>query len=151
MQGRNKLSGKYLYSKTNEMHQCLKFVLFWNGTLHVSDGLFVHHQEFKTIYTATGVCQTDTAVCLLAETRWNCCCMYSLELLMVEGKTIRNVYMCHSKINKFETLVHLVGFTIEVYNDARSYERQIAGKYSYAGSRILTEGNVKNQFMLERS
>jgi len=48
------------------MHQCLKFILFWNDTLHVSDGLSVHHQEFKTVHTATGICQTDTAVCLLA-------------------------------------------------------------------------------------
>jgi len=37
--------------------------LFWNDTLHVSDGLSVHHQEFKTVHTATGICQTDTAVC----------------------------------------------------------------------------------------
>jgi len=28
-------------------------------TLHVSDGLAVHYQEFKTVHTAT-----DTAVCL---------------------------------------------------------------------------------------
>ena len=35
------------------MHQCIKFILFWNDTLHVSDGLSVHHQEFKTVHTAT--------------------------------------------------------------------------------------------------
>jgi len=39
----------YFYSKTNYMHQSLKFILFWNDTLHVSDGLSVHHQEFKTV------------------------------------------------------------------------------------------------------
>ena len=40
--------------------------LFYSGiTLHVSDGLPVHHQEFMTVHTATGVRQTDTAVCLL--------------------------------------------------------------------------------------
>ena len=39
------------------------FFLFCNGTLHVSDGLSVHHQEFTTVHTAIGVCQTDTAVC----------------------------------------------------------------------------------------
>jgi len=33
------------------MHQCIKFILFWNDTLHASDGLSV---------------QLDTAVCLLA-------------------------------------------------------------------------------------
>jgi hypothetical protein len=34
---------------------------------------------------------------------------------------------CHSKIlvNKFDTMVHLVGFTREMYYDARPYERQI--------------------------
>jgi len=52
------------------MHQCIASILFWNGTLHVSDGLSVHHQEFETVHTATGICQTDTAVCLLAGTRW---------------------------------------------------------------------------------
>jgi len=35
------------------MHQCFKFILFWNDTPHVSDGLSVHHQEFKTVHTAT--------------------------------------------------------------------------------------------------
>ena len=43
-----------------------KIILFWKDTLHVSDGLSVHHQEFKTVHTATGICQTDTAVHLLA-------------------------------------------------------------------------------------
>ena len=27
-----------------------------NITLHVSDGLSVHHQEFKTVHTTSGVC-----------------------------------------------------------------------------------------------
>jgi len=38
------------------MHQFLKFILFWNNTLHVSDGLSVHHQEFRTVHTETGIC-----------------------------------------------------------------------------------------------
>ena len=47
--------------------------LFYFGmTLHVSDNLSGHHQQFKTVRTATGICQTNTAVCLLAGTRWNC-------------------------------------------------------------------------------
>ena len=45
--------------------------LFWNDNLHVSDGLSVHHQELKTVHTATGKRQTDTAVCLLARTRFH--------------------------------------------------------------------------------
>jgi len=32
---------------------------------------------------------------------------------------------CHSKSNKFQALVHLVRFTIKIYDDARLYERQI--------------------------
>ena len=72
------------------MHHCIKFILFWNDIVHVSDGLSVHYQEFKTVHTAPGICQTDTAVCLLASSQR--CCMYSLELLMMDGKTIRNMY-----------------------------------------------------------
>jgi len=67
-----------LCSKVNKMHQCIKFV---------SDGLSVHHEEFKTVHTATSICQLDTAVCLTN----GCCCMYSLELLMMDGKTVRNM------------------------------------------------------------
>jgi len=51
------------------MHQFLKFISLCIGTLHVSDSLSVHHQEFKTVHTASGVCQTDSADCLLAGTR----------------------------------------------------------------------------------
>jgi len=46
------------------MHQRIKFILFWIDTRHVSDGLSVHHQTFKTVHTATGICQIDTADCL---------------------------------------------------------------------------------------
>jgi len=44
----------------------MKFILFWNDNLRVSDGLSLHHQEFETVHTATAICQTDTAVCLQA-------------------------------------------------------------------------------------
>ena len=53
------------------MHQFLKLILLYSSTLHVSDGLSVHHQESKTVRTASGICQTDSADCLLAGTRWN--------------------------------------------------------------------------------
>jgi hypothetical protein len=39
----------YFYSKTNWMHNFLSLL---NITLHISDGLSVHHQEFKTVHTA---------------------------------------------------------------------------------------------------
>jgi len=45
------------------MYQCIKFILFWNDTLHVSDGLSVHQQEFKTVRTATGICPILLSAC----------------------------------------------------------------------------------------
>ena len=51
------------YSKTSQIHQCIKF------SLHVADSLSIHHQEFKTVHTAKGICQTDPAVCLLVGTK----------------------------------------------------------------------------------
>ena len=59
------------------MHHCIKFILFWNDTLHVSDGLSIHHQQFKTVHTATRQQYLTYA----------CCCMYSRELLKMDGKT----------------------------------------------------------------
>ena len=49
----------YFYSK-------IKFILFWNNTVHISDGLSVHHQESKTVRAASGIC------CLLASSRRTC-------------------------------------------------------------------------------
>jgi hypothetical protein len=47
----------HFYSKTKELHQFLKFILFCSSILHVSDGLSVHHQESNTVHTASDVCQ----------------------------------------------------------------------------------------------
>jgi len=38
------------------------YILEWYYTC--LGGLSVHLQEFKTVHTATGICQTNTAVCL---------------------------------------------------------------------------------------
>jgi len=102
------------------MHQ---IYLFWNDTLHVSDGLSGHHQEFKTVHTATkqlllrSICllagthqQADSSICFT----YACCCMYSLELLMMDEKTARNMQSIIPKLNKLDTAVHLVCFTIEI-------------------------------------
>jgi len=40
--------------------------LFWYRTLHVTDRFTVHHKESSTVYTATGICHTGYAHCLLA-------------------------------------------------------------------------------------
>ena len=44
---------------------------------------------------------------------------------MMDRGTDRNMQSFNSK-NKFEKLVHLVGFMIRIYHDARSPERQIS-------------------------
>jgi hypothetical protein len=51
------------------MHQYFIFIFFCSSTLHVSDSLSVHYQESKTVYTASGIRQTNSAGCLLAGTR----------------------------------------------------------------------------------
>jgi len=50
------------------MHQCIKFIYFRMALYMFRTVCSVHHQEFKTLHTVTGICQTDTAVCLLAGT-----------------------------------------------------------------------------------
>jgi len=51
---------------------CISWILIKEfGTLHVSDGLSVHHQESTTVNTESGICQTVSADCLLAGTRWD--------------------------------------------------------------------------------
>ena len=79
--------------------------------LRVSDSSSVHHQECITVHTT--------------KTVWH------VPLLCVQWKTPddgqRNCpkhVEVYSK-NKFETLVHLVGFIIRIYHDARSPERQV--------------------------
>ena len=74
--------------------QRLKFILFCNSTLHVSDSPSVHHQESKTAHTASGICHTGYADSLLASSQHNLYGMmlyYSLRLLMMEGQTFRNM------------------------------------------------------------
>ena len=49
--------------------------------------------------------------------------VYSTRLLMMDRKLCPKHVKVYSK-NKFEKLVHLVGFIIRIYHDARSSERQ---------------------------
>jgi len=51
------------------------------------------------------------------------CCVCSEKLLMMDRGTVPKHVEFHSK-NKFKKLVHLVGFIIINYHDARSHERQ---------------------------
>jgi hypothetical protein len=85
----------YFYSKTNEMHQFLKFILFSSSTLHVSDGLSVHNQESKTAHTASDICQTHSADCLLARVCARvqvrvCICVY----VRARARACKCVHVC---------------------------------------------------------
>ena len=62
--------------------RCTLFPSLLNITLHVSDGFSVHHQESKTVHTASGICHSFVD-CLLAGTRWN----------SVHGTVYRDVFL----------------------------------------------------------
>jgi hypothetical protein len=43
-------------STTNKLQRYTMYLFLWNS-LHVSGGSSAHHQELKTVYTASGTCQ----------------------------------------------------------------------------------------------
>ena len=86
-------------SKKKKIDALISQIYFWNKTLHVSDSSSVHQQEFFTVHTAM---------------------VYVLQVCCVQWKTRddgqRNCpkhVEFYSK-NKFEKLVHPVGFIIRV-------------------------------------
>jgi hypothetical protein len=60
-------NGDIILSITNKMQHYRIFFIAVNA-LHVSGGFSVHHQELKTVHTASGICQT----CLLLPLAWVC-------------------------------------------------------------------------------
>ena len=60
--------------------------------------------------------------CKLYDTYY--CCVYSEKLSDDRQRNCPKHVESYSK-NKFEKLVHLVGFIIRIFHDARSHERQI--------------------------
>jgi hypothetical protein len=114
----------------NQLDALISQVYSWNETLHVhvSDSFSVHHQEFFTVYTAIvyviQVCwQLASRIRMELVPSWSCSqavskSVWHIPLLYVLWKTDddwqRNCPKhgeFHSK-NKFEKLVHLVGFII---------------------------------------
>jgi len=110
--------------------RCTNFSnLFLNRTLHVSDRFSVHHQESSTVYTAIGTCHTGYADCLLAGSGWthpDPASKHSAQPVLhkpiavytaidswwwtkILSETCRVLFQ-----NKFEKLVHLVGFIIRI-------------------------------------
>ena len=79
--------------------RCINFSnLFWNDTLHVSDISSVHHQEFFTVHTAVGICHTGYADSLWAGANAPAHKLVSKQVVSFQ--------------DKFEKLVHLVGFIL---------------------------------------
>ena len=62
-------------------------------------GLSFHHQELKTARTATDICQTAAAAGSSSCLTYACCCMCSLELLMMDGKTVPKHVQRFTRIN----------------------------------------------------
>jgi hypothetical protein len=98
------------------MYYFLKFILGMK-LLHVSDSSSVHHQEFFTVHTTM---VDGTAVPSWSCSQAVCKTVWHIPLLCVQWKTTddgqRNFpkqVEFHSK-NKFEKLVHLVGFIIRI-------------------------------------
>jgi hypothetical protein len=56
---------------SNQRDAPISQIYFWNRTLHVSDSFSVHHQESSTVHTATRICHTGYADCLLAGSSWS--------------------------------------------------------------------------------
>ena len=116
-------------------------IYFWNRTVHVSDRFSVHHQESSTVHTATGICHTGYADC----SQHNLYDIYLLQCVQCWTPDDGQRY-CPKHVelyfkNKFKKSVHLVGFIIRIYNDARSSECQIHIPYrrTYDSKGLNTE------------
>jgi len=90
---------------------------------------FVHHQELKTAYTAIGICQPAVAVYAVLSPWW---------WTKKSSETCRVYY----KNTSFEKWVHLVGCTIRMYYDARTYECQIHLSVNFC---VFSAGNYIEQ------
>ena len=127
---------------------------FWNKTVHVSDSSYVHHQEFFTVHSA---------MVYVIQVCWELASRIRMELQFrpdscVRWKTPDDGHRnCPKHVefyskNKFEELVHLVGFITRIYHDARSPERQILAElanlqfhviwYSDFSCYVRTDGDI---------
>jgi len=88
-------------SITNKMQRYTMTFITVNA-LHVSGGSSAHHQELKTVYTASDICRAFTASYRAFTASYRLreqavrssksstntrCCVYSFELLMMGGGT----------------------------------------------------------------
>ena len=76
------------------MHQCIKFIYF-GMTLYM----------FRTVFPSI---IRSSRVYIQQQAFVKKILLYSLDLMMMDGKTVRNMYSVIPKYNKFDTLVYLV-------------------------------------------
>ena len=112
----------------------LHSLFYLETALHVSGGTTTHHQECKQLYLqhlvfATPFLFPAAIASLLASSQYN---LYDIYLLLCvhcwtpdDGQRNRPKHVELYSKNKSEKLVHLVGFIIRTYHDARSSECQI--------------------------
>jgi hypothetical protein len=78
----------------NKLQHYTIFFIAVSG-LHVSGGFSAHHQEFKTVHTASGTCQAclllTIAVAASKLDTYQMLCVYGFELLMMGVETARNM------------------------------------------------------------
>ena len=102
------------YSKTNQTHQCIKFILEWNSTCFgrsFCPSSAVQYCTYSNRHMSNRYC------CLLAskQTAVSVWQLYVQSWTADDGRRDRPKHVqCLSKINKFDTLVRLIGFTIEM-------------------------------------
>jgi len=120
---RNKHTKKIVIVKTNRCTNFSNLFLEYK-ILHVSDSSSIHHQEFSTIHTA--MLHVITSL-LTACQQDHHCCVYS-EKTPDDGQRNCPKHVKFYSNNKFEKLVHLVGFITRIFHDARSNELQVLRK-----------------------
>jgi hypothetical protein len=123
--------------------RCANFSnLFRNEILHVSDSSSVHHQELFTVHSAVvyviEFCrQASTRIRMedLPESCLKTCMTYTIAECTVNNSwwwTEELSGTCRVSFqNKFDKLVHLFGFIIRGFHDARSHERKIVSVCSH--------------------
>jgi hypothetical protein len=79
--------------------------LLWNRTLHVSDSFSFHRRESSTVHTATGICHTGYADCLLASSQHN--------LYDIQGATQKSLDKCYK--TQITSYIHMIYFYSSKY------------------------------------
>ena len=121
----------YKFADSLQLDTLIFQIYFWNKTLHVSGHFLcpssgILHRTHSNVIFHTGLLtaceQNQDATASKLYDISHCCVQWRIP---DDGQRNCPKHVeFHSK-NKFENLVHLVGFIIRIYHDARPPERQI--------------------------